>query len=83
MDKVTRQMRVVAFALLSLVLAVAYTALTATTTGAQSDEPCSIEDEEELGPCIEGMEHQFQDSCEGNDCYPALEICCLGEIIVT
>ena len=63
MDKVTRQMRVVAFALLSLVLAVAYTALTATTTGAQSDEPeppCSIEDEEELGPLYRGHENDHR-----------------------
>lgn len=82
MDKVTRQMRTGAFALLSLILAIAFAAGTVGTTGAQDDDdPCFLTNEE-LGPCIEDTEHFFDGQCEGIDCYSALEFCCLDEIIV-
>ncbi len=82
MEKVTRQMRAVAFTMLSLALAIAFSVVNAGTTGAQDeDDPCWLEDEE-LGPCIENMEHVYDGQCEGIDCYSALEFCCLDEIIV-
>jgi len=46
-----------------------------TMVSAQTGEPCEIEDPE-LGPCVD-LEHVYEDSCEGNDCYTALEFCCL------
>jgi len=46
---------------------------------AATEEPCDFSD---LGPCIPDMQHVFENSCEGVDCYTALEFCCLGPIIV-
>ena len=79
MEKISRQLRLVAFALLSSVMAMAFAAVDATTTGAQEEAPCALEGPE-TGPCIENLEHVYDGQCEGVDCYTAIEWCCLEGI---
>jgi|GEM_PF-2952742 len=46
-----------------------------TMVSAQTGEPCEVEGEE-TGPCVD-LEHVYEGDCVGNDCYTAMEWCCL------
>lgn len=77
MEAILQIGRIVAVTVLLLVVVVAHATVNppvAVSQDEEQEEECL--DNEELGPCVEA-EHVFDNMCEGNVCYSALEACCL------
>lgn len=83
METILQLGRIVAVTVLLIVVAIAHATVNPPVALSQDDEKEKEEclDNEELGPCLE-LRHVFDNTCEGDVCYSALEACCLDEVVI-